>query len=154
MYLSLNFDQIDYNRFFITDITRNTVMDNSIFKRLTYSTENITFNGLCVVTDFDAYNIEKYYQKYKCVFDSTINRNIIQNINLLERNILSKNVVSGKSPKYSIGDQLQSGFIKVFLENSSMSRDNQYIILKISGIWESNLEYGVTFKFIVLSHQL
>ena len=96
MYLALNFDQVNYNRFFITDITRNTVMDNSVFKRLTYSTEDITFNGLCVISSFEAYNIEKYYQKYKCVFDPVINRNIIQNINSLEKNILNKNIVKGK----------------------------------------------------------
>ncbi len=154
MYLALNFNQINYNRFFITDITRNTVMDNSVFKRLTYSNEDITFNGLCVITDFDAYNIEKYYQKYKCVFDTVINRNIVHNITLLEKNILSKNNINGKNPKYSIAEQLQYGFVKVFLENNSICREKQHILLKISGIWESNHEYGVTFKFIVLNRQL
>ena len=154
MYLALRFNQINYNRFFITDITRNTVMDNSVFKRLTYSNEDITFNGLCVITDFHAYNIEKYYQKYKCVFDMIINRNIVQNINLLEKNILSKNNVKGKTPKYSIAEQLQYGFVKVFLENNSNCKEKEYMLVKISGRWESYLEYGVTFKFIVLNRQL
>ena len=109
--------------------------------------------------DFALYQVLKltilrHIIKYKCVFDPVINRNIIQNINSLEKNILNKNIVKGKTPKFSIADQLQCGFVKVFLENNSVNRNDQYILLKISGIWESTHEYGVTFKFIVLNHQL
>ena len=154
MYLAFNFEQINFSRFFITDVTRNTVMDNSIFKRLTYSTEDITLNGLCVRCNFDAYNIDKYYAKYKCTFDQVINRNVLLNIITLERNILEKNVVENKSPRFSIAEQLNSGFIKVFLENNILNYDSNHILLKISGIWESTEEYGLTFKFIVTSHQL
>ena len=154
MYLAFNFEQINYNRFFITDVTRNTVMDNSIFKRLTYSTEDITLNGLCVRCNFDSYSIDKYYAKYKCTFDQVINRNVLLNIALLEKNILDKNATVNKTPRFSIAEQLQNGFVKVFLENNSLNYDCNYILLKISGIWESADEYGLTFKFIVTSHQL
>ena len=83
-----------------------------------------------------------------------INRNVLLNIMTLERNILEKNIVENKSPRFSIAEQLNSGFIKVFLENNILNYDSNHILLKISGIWESTEEYGLTFKFIVTSHQL
>ena len=43
--------------------------------------------------------------------------------------------------------QLLSGNIKIFIEDSVILNKND-IILKISGIWETNNNIGLTYKFI------
>ena len=50
------------------------------------------------------------------------------------------------SPQAIIYDQLRSGFIKICGEQRNFIINN--FILKISGIWESEYEFGLTYKFI------
>ena len=60
--------------------------------------------------------------------------------------------ISKKQVKYNIKDQLNNGSIRIFsnkeLENKEY--ENFQIALKISGIWETDDEYGITFKFYTL----
>ena len=43
--------------------------------------------------------------------------------------------------------QIESGFMKIYKENSHVNVDSTIVyILKISGIWESNGEIGITYK--------
>ena len=47
-------------------------------------------------------------------------------------------------------EQLNSGNIKLFkdsLKLHKINKDNEFII-KISGIWENEYEYGITYKFV------
>ena len=61
-----------------------------------------------------------------------------------------------KTPIFRICDQIKNGVIKVInlcngptssTTNSSMTNSRKFII-KISGIWSNDLEYGLTYKFI------
>ena len=48
-------------------------------------------------------------------------------------------------------EQLLMSFIKIFSEHKDIQNINQFI-LKISGIWETDIDYGLTFKFIEVIH--
>jgi len=59
----------------------------------------------------------------------------------------------GKYPTFRIEEQLQNGFIKIFHNNTSVSptkHNSKKLLLKISGIWSSAKEYGVTFRFFFI----
>ena len=92
--------------------------------------------------------IEKYFNKIKCTFDKNSNRNIISFIKDLEFNIL-KFAPSNKTPSYRIEEQLSQQFIKIFSEHHIVPNktDNIKIMLKISGIWSDNSNFGTTFRF-------
>ena len=66
---------------------------------------------------------------------------------LIEKNILQKVEIKDKNAAYRIEDQLSGGNIKLFTDNLEKSLENQYIF-KISGIWETETDYGVTYKFM------
>ena len=51
-----------------------------------------------------------------------------------------------KTPIYRIKDQLTNGFLKIF--NEILYKEKNDFILKIYGIWETDTEYGLTYKFI------
>ena len=59
----------------------------------------------------------------------------------------------GKYPTYRIEEQLQNGFIKIFY-NTNQNTPTKYtsvkLLLKVSGIWTSAKEYGVTFRFFFI----
>ena len=84
-------------------------------------------------------------------FNPEENKEIIQTISHIEEEILNKINIHNKTIKYNIRNQLKSGFIKIINEKYTSSINN--FILKISGIWETNKEYGLTFKFIEINHQ-
>ena len=65
----------------------------------------------------------------------------------IEKKILQKVGIKNKKASYRIEDQLASGNIKLFTDNLEKSLGNQYIF-KISGIWETETDYGVTYKFM------
>jgi len=46
----------------------------------------------------------------------------------------------------TLGEQLRIGNIKIFSENIDIT-NNYLLVLKISGIWETDTHIGLTFKF-------
>ena len=51
-----------------------------------------------------------------------------------------------KTPQYKIYEQIKNGNIKMF--NDIGNKSICSFILKISGIWETQNNYGLTYKFI------
>ena len=78
----------------------------------------------------------------------------IEFIKNIERLILEKHAMHQyplhKKKNLKLSEQMSTGYIKYIIDNTI---SNSYI-LKISGIWESTSEYGLTFKFIEINHQL
>ena len=121
-------------------------MDNSNFIRILYSTDYFTLNGLYVKFCLHGINIEKFFNKYKCNFDQNLNKNYINKLIYIENTVI-QTINNNKIPQYRIKDQLHSGYIKTFMNNME-SKNIKHFILKISGIWETESECGLTFKFL------
>lgn len=120
MNLVLDNNNYNINNIYYYDAVKNTVMDDSKFIRIIYSDENIILNGI--------------YLKLE------INNNGIDNMTIqkIENDILhkynSKKIISNK-----LYDQIQYCIKKY---------NNSIIILKISGIWETDKMIGLTYKLI------
>jgi hypothetical protein len=132
----------------------NTIINihNSKFIRILYSTKEVILNGIYIYIPLNDVIMEKYYNKYKCIFPINMNnKEIIDKIKLLEYNLLKKykHLCNNKIPQYKICEQLRMGYIKIFNNFNSKQNCNNFL-LKISGLWETNNEYGITFKFSVL----
>ena len=68
------------------------------------------------------------------------------NIKTIEEDLLKKYFILDKMPQYKIYEQLRNGNIKIFTDVGSKTLCS--FILKISGIWETQHNYGLTYKFI------
>lgn len=146
----------DFNKNFLmlSEKTKNNIMNDGYFYRLYYSDEYGTSKGLFLGFELQQVSIEKYFNKLKCGFNTTGNSNIIGFIKAIEKSILDiMPEKQGKYPTYRIEEQLQNGFIKIFY-NSNQTQPTKYtsvkLLLKISGIWTSAKEYGVTFRFFFI----
>lgn len=147
MNVILDLQQFDINYVHFQEPVKNTVMDNSNFIRAIYSNSLFMLNGIFIKFNLNVLNIEKSFNKYKCFFDKQSNTYEILTINAIERDLLIKANIIGKRPIYRISEQLINGHIKIFIDSSNKQRTNNEFILKISGIWENEHEYGVTYKF-------
>ena len=92
---------------------------------------------------------EKYFNKYKCIFPVDLHEEIIQSIKGMEEQLLKKYSTT-KIPYCKIYEQLKSGYIKLMEDIGSQPLCD--FILKISGIWETQHHYGLTYKFIKTTH--
>jgi len=146
MYIVLNLEDFNINNIFFLERVKNTVMENSIFSRAIYSNEVFTLNGIFVKFDITFFNIEKSFNKYKCCFDIKIHNDIVTNVSNIENHIMNRYKFENKTPIYRISDQLNNGFLKIF--NEIICKEHHEFILKIYGVWETDMEYGLTYKFI------
>ena len=52
-----------------------------------------------------------------------------------------------KTPQFKVKEQVTNGCIKLHLPNLAFDTKNVSLVLKISGIWETEFNYGLTYKF-------
>ena len=173
MLLTLNNSNIDINNILLCEPINNTVMDNSKFIRLIYSDKNIIMNGIYIKISMHINNVENAYNKLRCFIEPEKNKEIYKVLSYIENIILSK-YVTNKISSYKLTECLNKGIIKIFSENFNKNHYNtsnkgRYnsdrslslnknindpslynIVLKISGIWVDEREYGLTYKFITL----
>ena len=121
MNVILTQDEYDISHIYYNEPIQNTVMNNSKFIKMIYSNEYIILNGVYLLLNF----------KFE-----------------VEENILNK-YPSLKKPKKIIYDTMITGAIKLFPNDiDDLNNGKNSFILKISGIWEDQNEYGLTYKII------
>jgi len=141
-------DQYDEDCVYFCDPIKNNIMNDGYFIRIIYSTPIFTLNGIYLSININHLTIEKYYNKFKCSFDVNLYKDLIGSLQSIEDNIIKKINIRGKIPQYKIYEQLKNGNIKIFSEN--IDKINNMFLLKIAGIWETDMYYGLTYKFIKL----
>jgi hypothetical protein len=141
----MNINQYNGNCIFFCEPIKNNVMTEGEFSRIIYASQCVTMNGIFLQIPFVVSSVSKYYNKYKYTIELT---NDIELIRELEINILSKMNKHNKIPQYNIYDHLSSGCVKIASE-IQMQDKPIVIILKMSGVWETETECGITYKFIV-----
>jgi hypothetical protein len=151
-------DQYNSNYIYFLEPIKNNIMNDSSFIRIVYSDNLVMLNGVFLLVNIDNIITEKYYNKIKCTFNITEYTNLIYKIKLIEESILNKIPITNKTKKYKIYEQLMSGSIRIFndeennninkVNNNPIKINHNKFILKISGIWETNYELGLTYKFV------
>ena len=164
---------------FFTEKKRNVILDGN-FVKILYSTEHFEMNGLHLRTSLESSRnpgsgltpsfenstlFSEKTPKFVELFEPTLTHNLKQ-IELLckiERDIIH-HYMSLHSPHknatYNLKSQLLSGTFRFSVENyenyvsggggfTTVGTRRNYA-LKISGIWETNFNVGITVKFILI----
>lgn len=146
MNIALRPDQYDDNCIYFCEPIKNNVMNDGNFIRILYANSIVTLNGIYILIKLNNVTSEKYYNKYKCNFDVLNHSDIIDNLKNIEKTILNKINILDKTPQFKIYEQVKNGNIKIFCDIGN--KPSCSFILKISGIWETLTNYGVTYKFV------
>jgi hypothetical protein len=139
--------QYNEDNIYFCDPIKNNIMNEGKFIRILYSTNNILLNGIYLLISLNDITCDKYYNKYKCNFNVQNNKETIDSLKNIEENILNK-IEINKLPQLKIYEQLKNGNIKLFNE---VNKNVCSFILKISGVWETQFNYGLTYKFIKIN---
>lgn len=143
-----NIEQYNEDCVYFLEPIKNNIMNNGNFIRIIYATSSFVLNGIYINIKINNISIDKYYNKYKCSFDVTQYKELIDKVRIIEERIIKKIGIINKIPQYKIYDQLKNGNIKVF--SDTFDKIKNTFLLKIAGIWETETEYGLTYKFSVI----
>jgi hypothetical protein len=149
MNIIINKDDFNPDYVFFQNSVKNIIMQDGNFTRIIYSNSLFILNSIIVTIDLHITHYEKYFNKYKYFFDCTYEntRKELEKISLIEKQILDRIQFPNKKPIYRINQQISYGNIKFYTDTIQYNSE-QKIYIKLSGIWETANEYGVSFKFI------
>ena len=153
------YSDIDLNNIIIMEPIKNNVLLESYFYKINYYNNIIIYNGLYI--HFELKYLELYNDKITYNIDENLNifnklfqieNNILNIINIQKKkNLKIKDIIEKKYIKYNnidINSSININNINTF-KNISKKNNNIELILKISGIWKTNENYGLTFKFLI-----
>lgn len=144
--MNIVLEKQDYsiNNVYFSEPIKNSIIENSKFIRLIYSTDIVTMNGIYIRIKLNNITRGNDPSTYKVFFNIENNESVITYIKEVENDILDKVNIKNKKKINKIAEQI-IGNIKYI---DSVKHINDSLILKISGIWETETEYGLTFKII------
>jgi hypothetical protein len=128
------------------------------FSKIIYSNEFFSLNSIYLYLPLEIQYVEKIGNKstVKIAGNSPSNSAIIQELSKIESRIIEyyKQINPNKGSKTAMASmhkQLLSGSLKLYknytISNEEIKNSIQFI-LKISGIWESPTDIGLTYKII------
>lgn len=137
----LNIEDCNIDHFHFLDSKSNLIMEG-VFTKLVYALPIFTINSIYINFPIKP----NFSVKNFLLFDQVHERNLFSvfrkvEIDLLE--IYAKTHCINKKPNHAMSNMFSYGRSKFF--------NAEYVstfLMKISGIWESETEYGVTFKIV------
>jgi len=151
MLVALKNNDFMIKNMYINEKVPNNIIKDSDFFRLSYNFNNIILNGTYLFFELQNVKMENVFNKVKFSFSQKDNKQIIEYLNLIEKQIIcffqELELVEGKIPILHIHAQLKEGFFKIFSDKDFTNK----FVLKISGLWSNKREYGVSYKFFSIN---
>ena len=158
MNILLDINEFNLDNIFLMESKENTII-NGKFIKILYSNENFTMNGIYLDFPLVDYERKNFNGKNILYFDIKRNFDLISRFSKMENDIIHffmKYCDVKKKMINTIERQLKNGMIKYY--NYTISNKRSFsletsnnlnrIYLKISGIWETDTDFGITYKFI------
>jgi hypothetical protein len=157
MNITLDISNFQLGYLYFLNPKQNIIMDGT-FSKIIYSNEYLSLNSIYLHMPLEIQSIDRTMNKNvaKISNDSLKNTFLIQELIKIENRIIeyykqthpNKN---GKSPSMSLSKQLSFNAIRLYKDypvNIQDKKNSLQFILKISGIWESQQEIGITYKIM------
>ena len=149
----INMNHFQIENLHLFEKKKNIVIDG-IFTKMIYSDKLLSMNGIYLSFPLELNLNQNTYNNKNVFFYSYTrnNDNYIKELSNIETNIINYykyfyNV--NKENSMVLKKQLQSGFFKLYREQTNEKKNgNVKFVLKISGIWETKNEIGITFKLL------
>jgi hypothetical protein len=148
MFLTIPINLYNNEYIIFMDKKKNIILDNSYFTKILYSPKYITINGLCIILNFKLFSVNNTIYN-KCIgnlVNSVENNITINKLFEIEKNILENyneyfNLT--KKPVFMINNSFYGGSFKIY---EKINKNTNTFIYRISGIWETKDEIGLTYK--------
>ena len=127
---------------------KNTVMENSNFVRLVHTDAHMALNSAFIEIPLQGVTVDRHFNRARYLFSPGSNRGVIDSVRDLEESLLDGAGCPWASKQLRVSDQLASGALRVFTDGRDGSQGHAKVfLLKISGIWVTDRDKGLTYKF-------
>ncbi len=151
MNLVLDYSQFDVHKVHFLDTKKNIIIDG-IFTKMVYLDDIVSLNAIYIMFPCKYY-IERSTTRSNIMFSLNTEEN--QKIIDLETAILNnymKHYQVNKRMNTNLSTQIINGRTRLYREgdgdDSANINTSPEIVLKISGVWETEHEIGITHKFV------
>ena len=152
MLVLLNDKQYDKENIILLDKNTNAIMNNGYFHRIYYSNKYFTMNGIYLCYHLNSTVIQEDFNKIVISMQNNYYNIIYDSVCTIEKDIASKYYPYIRKIFVSkISDYFVNNKIRLFNDNNTKNGvyENKKLILKISGLWETENQYGLTFKLLL-----
>ena len=146
MLLVKDINQYDKSHVHFSNSIKNNIIKDSNFIKILYFTPSLKLNGIYLKVNIPNFFNGKNSYRNNYIFDTYSNSVLIEQIKNIEIDILSMVQIFNKIPEYDLYKKLIGGNIKIITDEIEDKYEN--FIIKISGIWETDTNYGLNYKFI------
>ncbi len=152
-------ESINYEAIILNEPVKNSVLQYNYFYKLLYSTNIVVLSSIFTIFELTNSVIENDSISFN---KNNANCDVFNKLIALEEYLL-KLLNSSKTKLFRFKEIYDNKSLRfVFNETNDILCDNintvttkhKYLILKISGLWESKESIGLTFKFIVVNKYL
>ena len=152
MNILINHFQFDTNNTFFMDKKKNIIVNGS-FSRLLYSNSFFVMNGLHFEFPILDYRIVNNNQHSELIFSphKDTNMSYVSDFVKIENSLLTNyNMIYRTNKSFSnvLSKQLNSGNMKLYRNLQKKKVQPQQLVIKISGIWETDNEIGLATKLL------
>ena len=145
MNIIFNHNEFDISKvYFITPI-KNRLLSNSSFYKLFYTPPLFILNTLYIKLDLKPLFTKQLDSKICVSFNVDKNKFMVSKVRDIETMILNR-LPLNKTKTLNCSNQLLKGCLYVNNVYKNVTKVNS-LYVKISGIWESEKEYGLSYKF-------
>ena len=150
MSITLQANDFDIKYLYFLQKVKNNVKQNSYFSRLIYSNDVFSLKNIYIPFTIHNVQYKEQFLKTNILFDET--KNNLKHLYSIEKAILNHYIENSNekpTPSYCIYNQCKSNYIKIFKNNlRDIDNTSITIYIKISGIWHTANNIGLTYKFI------
>ena len=141
MNICLDIDQIHIKDISFYKPIQNKIAHYKNFYKILYNIEIFTLNTMIINVDVKDLQVQRENNIYKVSF--TVTPAFIDKLKLFEMSILDNfNHITNKKIMYSFNK-----FVNKLVYNTNNPNIN--VVLRISGIWESDSQIGITYKLTI-----
>jgi hypothetical protein len=176
MNIAIDINNFSIDNVYFGDSIKNAIIENGKFIRIFYSNDIMTLNGIYIKIDSDLKKLTDGDIQSLLANITRIENSILEKINIPNKTKTIKisdylifnaymnsniNVSAGNQNNFKYQSQypypyqsqyqLQSLLQTQQAQNHSKIHNLNRMLLKISGVWETASEYGLTFKFIEIN---
>lgn len=142
---------------------KTNIVFNGVFTKIMYSNELLLMNGIYLHFPLEIMKVCESINKIYVSFQvyNKVNMRAIQDFTAIEQMILEQYKVMNncnKKMNNALSKQMYGGSVKIFysghVDNRSVkslqSGEVYSFVIKISGVWETNDEIGITYKMYTM----
>jgi hypothetical protein len=135
-------EDIHHKNTFFTKPTINKLTCYKLFYKIAYNIDSFVLNTLLIEINVSNITIIKEQHNYKCVIN--IDNAFLLKLKEYETHVLSNmNIIINKAPVISSQKYLSNNTL---IYNYKYNPENIKLYIRISGIWESDTQYGLITK--------